>query len=167
MAILKKLQKFLEDSKVKYEIVEHKKVFTAHDKAATLRVPEKIVGKTLLVRLDPATKSGASKEVVVVLIPTNKNLDKQKLKKLSKAKQIDFVKEAWMKKNLKGVKEGANPPFGNLYKLKTFVDRGLMLNKKIIINSGDNKSSIKINPSVLKKIIPDVIISSFSKSRKN
>ena len=70
-----------------------------------------------------------------------------------------------MKKNLKGVKEGANPPFGNLYKLKTFVDRGLMLNKKIIINSGDNKSSIKINPLILKKIIPDLVIGNFTKKR--
>ena len=136
MAILKKLQKFLEDSKVKYEIVEHKKVFTAHDKAATLRVPEKIVGKTLLVRLAPATKSGASKEVVVDSIPAHKNLDKQKRKKLAKVKNIDFAKEAWMKKNLKGVKLGSVPPFGTLWKLPTFIDRGLLKEKKVIVSSG-------------------------------
>jgi len=157
MPILKKLQKFFEDNKVKYETIQHKIVFTAYDKAATLKIAEKIIGKTLVVKLD--------KSIVLVLIPANKNLDKQKLRKIAKSKKIDFVKEAWMKKNLKGVKIGSTPPFGVIFKIPTFVDIGLMKEKKIIVSSGDYNNSIKLNPAVLKKLIPDLVSGNFSKTR--
>lgn len=158
MAVPKKIINFLEKNKVKYEILKHRTVYTAFDKAATLKVSPKIVGKTLVVKLE--------KNPTLVLIPANKNLDKQKLKKIAKVKNIDFIKESWMKKNLKGVKIGAIPPFGNLWKLETFVDKGFFQNSKIIINSGDYNFSIKISPSVLKKIIPDLVIGNFSQSKK-
>ena len=157
MAIPKKVINFLEKSKSKYELIKHRTVYTAFDKAATLRVKPKIIGKMLIVRLD--------KNPALILIPADKNLDKQKLKKLAKIKNIDFIKEAWMKKNLKGIKIGAVPPFGNLWGLRTFLDRGLTQNPEIIINSGDYNFSIKISPAVLKKITPDLIIGNFTQPR--
>jgi Ala-tRNA(Pro) deacylase len=158
MAIPKKIIKFLEENKVKYTPVEHRKVFTAFDKAATLKVKPKIVGKTLVVKLD--------RNPALVLIPANKNLDKEKLRKIAKAKTIDFLKETWMKKNLKGIKIGAIPPLGNLFKLKTFIDNSLLKEPKIIINGGDYNWSIKISGASLKKIIPDLVKGSFSKAKK-
>ena len=167
--IPQKIIKFLDKNKVKYEIIKHKTVYTAFDKAATLRVSPKIIGKTLVVKLDPIGKpsasNGASKNPVLVLIPANKNLDKQKLKKIAKAKNIDFIKETWMKKNLKGIKIGAVPPFGTLWKMPTFVDRGLVQNPKIIVNSGDYNFSIKISPAIFKKIVPDLVVGNFSSPR--
>jgi Ala-tRNA(Pro) deacylase len=169
MAIPQKIIKFLDKNKVNYEIIKHRTVYTAFDKAATLRVAPKIIGKTLVVKLD--------KNPALVLIPANKNLDKQKLKKIAKAKSIDFIKEAWMKKNLKGIKIGAVPPFGNLWKscpkaargagcrLPTFADKGLFRNQKIIINTGEYAFSIKIKAGDMKKLIPDLVMGNFSKSR--
>ena len=158
MPIPKKLIKFLDSLKVKYELIKHRTVYTAYDKAQTLKASQKIVGKTLVMKMD--------KQVGLVLIPANKNLDKGKLKKVARTKNIDFVKEAWMKKRLIGVKVGAIPPFGNLWKLPTFVDRSLINQSKIIINGGDYNWSIKISPASFKKLIPDLVIGSFSKSRK-
>jgi len=157
MAVSAKLTNLLEKNKIKYELLKHRTVYTAYDKAVTLRSSEKVVGKTLVVKLD--------KNPALVLIPANKNLDKQKLKKAAKTKSVDFIKEAWMKKRLKGVKVGAVPPFGNLWKLPTFVDRTLINQSKIIINGGDYNWSIKINPAVFKKIIPDLVIGNFSKKK--
>jgi len=157
MAIPQKIIKFLEKAKVKYEPIEHRTVYTAYDKAATLRVPAKIVGKTLVIRFD--------RNVGLVLIPANKNLDKLKFKKITKAKSIDFVKEAWMKKNLKGLKVGTVPPFGNLFKLPTFADRGLMKNQKIIVSAGNYNWSIKITLANFKKLVPDLIIGNFGKTK--
>lgn len=157
MPIPKKLINFLDKSKVRYEVLEHKTVYTAFDKAKTLRVKENIIGKTLVVKTD--------KNYALVLVPANKNLDKDKLRKLAKAKSIDFVKEAWMKKNIKGAKIGAVPPFGILWKLPTFVDRSLLLQPKIIVNSGDHNFSLKLLSSSFKKLIPDFVSGQFSKSK--
>lgn len=166
MPIAKKLIKFL--SKVKYEPIEHKIVYTAFDKAQTLKVPEKIVGKTLVVKING--------NFGLVLIPANKILDKAKFKKVinnwlkrtnqKTIKEIGFATELWMKKNLKGVKVGAIPPFGNLWGLPTFIDKSLLQNPKIIINAGDYNASIKITSSLFKKLIPDLVIGNFGKVKK-
>jgi len=158
MAIPQKIINFLEKAKVKYEPIEHRTVYTAHDKAATLKAPQKIIGKTLVVKFD--------KNIGVVLISANKNLDLQKLKKLAKVKKADFVSEKLIKNKFKGVKIGAIPPFGNLWGLPTFADKSLMTQKEIIISGGDYYWSIKIKTADLKKLIPDLVIGDFSKARK-
>lgn len=185
MPIPQKVIKFLKKARVKYEPVEHRTVYTAYDKAATLKVPQKIIGKTLILKLD--------KIPVLVLIPANKNLDINKLRKVVKAKKLNFISEKIIKNKLKGAKVGAIPPFGNLWGLPTFVDRTLLKERKIIINGGDYNWSIKINPSNFKKLIagrrilarfsfrkpnfatraeislqeiPDLVIGNFSKTKK-
>ena len=71
-----------------------------------------------------------------------------------------------MKNKFKGIKVGAVPPFGSLFKLPTFVDRGLINQSKIIVNSGNYNWSIKINPTSFKKIVPDLVIGNFGKTKK-
>jgi len=153
-----KIINFLDKSKVKYEKIEHRTVYTAYDKAATLRVSEKIIGKTLVVKFD--------KTYALVLIPANKNLDKEKLKKIAKTRSADFAKENWMKKNFKGIKMGTTPPFGIIWKIQTFIDKSLIKEPKIFVNSGDYNWSIKIKGSTLKNLIPDLIAGSFTKIKK-
>ncbi len=157
MPIPKKIINFLEKTQVKYELIEHRTVYTAFDKANTLKVPEKIVGKTLVVKKD--------KDLVLVLIPANKNLDLQKLKKITKGKKLELASEKLIKNRLKGVKLGATPPFGILWKLPTFVDRAIMKEKEVILNSGDYNSSIKIKPKNFKNLIPDLTLGNFSKKK--
>jgi len=158
MKIPVRVQRFLDKTKAEYELIEHRTVYTAYDKAATLKVQEKVVGKTLALKIDSS--------YCLVLIPANKNLDKNKFRKVAKTKKVDFVKEAWMKKNLKGMKIGAVPPLGALFKMNAFVDAGLLRNPKIIIGSGVYTVSIKITPGVLKKIMPDLVVGNFSAAKK-
>jgi Ala-tRNA(Pro) deacylase len=163
--MLKKLEKFLKENKIQYQEVEHKTVYTAHDKAATLRVPEKTIGKTLVIKID--------RDLALVLIPGNKNFDKGKFKKIfndwrkktnqKPVKKVDFVSEVLMKNHLKGVKVGAVPPFGRLFKLPAFIDKTLEKEKETILNSGNYNSSIKIKQREFKKI--DFIQGNFSKPR--
>ncbi|MCK4891935.1 MAG: YbaK/EbsC family protein, partial [Candidatus Pacebacteria bacterium] len=131
MAILKSLQNLFEKSNVKHEIIEHKTVYTAHDNAKTQHIKPQEVVKTLVMKIN-------AKKYILALIPANKNLDKKKLLKevnmwLKKeeekpVKTIEFAKEAWMKKNIKG-KIGATVPFGSLSKMTTFIDKNLLKNK--------------------------------------
>ena len=168
MPIPKRLIKLIDSAKVKYEIIQHRTVYTAFDKAKTLKVPEKIIGKTLVAKMD--------RMFAIVLIPANKNLDKGKLKKAANAKlkkegkklikKISLATENWMKKNLKGAKTGAVPPFGCLWKLPTFVDKNLTKNPKIIVSAGDYNYSFRISPAALKKSMPDIIMATLSQAKK-
>ena len=166
MAIPKKVIKFLNKNKIKYQSVEHRTVYTAYDKAATLRVKPKVIGKTLLLRID--------RDLAVVLIPGNRNLDKNKFKKLASgwqkkqnreaAKRIDFVSEKLMKSRFKGIKIGALPPFGSIWKLPTFIDNSLIKEKNIFVNSGIYETSFKLSPRIFEKI--GAIKGVFSQAKK-
>lgn len=154
---MKKLVKLLDKNKVKYEKILHRTVYTAYDKAQTLKIPKKIVGKSLVLKVNG--------KLGIVLIGANKNLDLKKFKNVLKAKKVDFVSEKIIKNRFKGVKVGAIPPFGNLWGLPTFIERALTKEPKIIINGGNYNFSIKIGSVSLKKLIPDLVIGNFSKSR--
>lgn len=164
----KTLQNFLEKNKIKYELVEHKKVFTALDKAATLRIKPTMIGKTVVLAFD-------AKEHALALVPANKNLDKAKILAaankirqktgLKYFKKADFAKEQWVKAKIKGVKIGTTPPFGPLYDLPLFLDNALAKQTKIIVNGGDYTLSLKLSPASLTKL-ENTIKGSFSEAKK-
>ena len=159
----------MDKNKIKYEVIDHKIVYTAHDKAATLHVKPEIVGKTMSVVFD-------GKNYALGLIPANKNLDKKKVliafnnlqKKTGERgyKKIDFTKEAWMKKTFKGIDVGSTPPFGLLYNLSFFIDNSLAKQTKIIVNGGKYNLSFKITPSNILKLNPQAIKGNFSQAKK-
>lgn len=165
----KNIQKFLEANKIKYETIKHRTVYTAFDKAATLRAKPAEVGKTLIVSLD-------GKNYAIGLIPSNKNLDKKRIlaafNKLrqktgaKKYKKINLVSEKLMKANIKGIKLGTMPPFGVLYKLPFFIDSSLIRQPKIIVNAGEYELSLKLSPSSLIKLHPDALKGNFSMAKK-
>jgi prolyl-tRNA editing enzyme YbaK/EbsC (Cys-tRNA(Pro) deacylase) len=169
MPISKTIQNFLDKHKIKCEAIEHKTVYTAYDKTATLHIKPNIVGKTMAIVFD-------KKNHALGLIPANKNLNKKKVlktfnvlrKKAEKRafKKIDFAKEAWMKKTFKGIDVGATPPFGLLYDLPFFIDNTLMKQTKIIINGGKYKASFKISPANLLKLNSNTIKGSFGATKK-
>lgn len=157
MSIPKKVLNFLKKAKIKYEILKHKTVFTAFDKAKTLKVRENIIGKTLIVK--------SARDLFFFLIPANKNLSLKKIQK-KLGKKIELASEKVIKNKIKGVKLGAIPPFGILWKMKTFIDNSFKKEKEIIINSGDWNFSFKINPKDLIKTIPDLVWGNFSEKKK-
>jgi Ala-tRNA(Pro) deacylase len=167
MAILRSLQNLLARNKVKHEVIDHKKVYTAMDSAETQHIKPQEVVKTLVMKINP-------RRYVLALVPASKNLNREKfLKEVNKwlrkkgeetVKSVEFAKEAWMKKNLKG-KIGATVPLGSLSKMTTFIDRSLLKNKNLVINTGDYQKSIKL---ATKKFLEleEMVKGSFSEAKK-
>ncbi len=161
--MLKKLEKFLSEGGAKYEIAEHRKVFTAHDAAATQKIDEKVVAKALLVKMD--------KEFAFAVLSAKKKLDFNKLKKLANleikkvqkldpkiktVKKVSIAKEADIKKYITK-KLGEIAAFGSLYKIKTYLDKSLSTQKKIQLNAGSLTESLIMSASQYIKIEKPVI----------
>lgn len=141
----KKILKLLTESKLKYEVVKHKKVFTAYDAAATLHVKLNQIAKSLLVKTNKPLESG-KKPYAIVIVPADKNVDLKKLAKVMTTKdlritKVEIPKESAMKTHFK-VKPGAMSAFGSLYKISVFVDKSLK--NEVIFSSGEFTESIKM-----------------------
>lgn len=167
MSLPAKLKTYLNKNKIKYEVLEHRKVYTAHDAAETQRVEPRMVVKTLVVKLDS--------DYALALVPADRNLDKDKLKKVVNSdrkkkeeklvKKVDLAKEAWMKPNLLG-KVGATPPFGKIQKnLPVYIDSLLTKSSKLIVGAGEYTESIELSTSQYLKL-EEPIKGSFSQVKK-
>lgn len=153
----KKVEGFLAKVGAKYELVGHRTVYTAFDKAATLKIKPGTVAKVLTLKI--------GKELVLAAMGSDKNLDIEKLQKLAKTEKIAFAKEKAIVETFKGIDPGAIPPFAGLWNVKVFCDKKLLEAPKIILPSGSYEASLKITSGGLKKINPEIIIGNFSASR--
>ncbi len=135
MAIAKGLEKLLKQSKIKYEIVEHRKVYTAFDSAETQDVKQTEVAKAVLLK--------GKKNLYMAVLPAGNNCDFKSLSKLAEDK-LSMAKEKDINQKLK-TKVGLLPPFGSLFKIPVFIDKKLLKNKKINLPAGSYTESLVMN----------------------
>lgn len=163
----KKVENYLVKSELSFDAFWHRKVYTAFDKAATLKIKQGLIAKVLVVKLD--------KELAMAVVGGDRNLDIGKLLKLSRpkgrgsleaTKKIDFAKEKIICETFKGIDPGAIPPFAGLWNMKVFCDKKLLKSPKIIFSAGNYEASLKITPGAFKKINQEMIIGSISKVKE-
>ena len=130
--IAKSLEKHLKQNKVKYEVVEHRKVYTAFDAAETQDLKLTEVVKAVLLK--------GKKNLYLAILPAGNNCDFRALSKLT-ADKVSMAKEKDITAKLK-TKIGLIPPFGSLFQLPSFIDKKLLKNKKINLPAGSYTESV-------------------------
>jgi Ala-tRNA(Pro) deacylase len=145
MAISKQLEKLLKNNKIKYEVVEHRKVFTAFDAAATQDLNTKEVAKAVLLKGKKNSRGAESGSagLYLAVLPAGNNCDFKALSKLADDK-LSMAKEKDISKNI-NAKIGLIPPFGSLFDLPMFIDKKLLKNKKINLPAGSYTESVEMN----------------------
>ncbi|MFA5029642.1 MAG: YbaK/EbsC family protein [Patescibacteria group bacterium] len=133
MSIPQKIKSYLDKTGIDYEEVAHKTVFTAYDAAQTLKKELKEIAKNLLIQAD--------KTFVLVIVPADKKIDLNKLKKALRVKKVSIPKEQIMVKILK-IKPGAISSFGKLHQLETLVDKAMLKTKKAVFSTGSFTDSV-------------------------
>ena len=141
----KKLTKSLEESKLNFETIEHKVVYTAYDVAATMKLKLNQIAKSLLVKTNKPLESG-KKPYAIIIVPADKNIDLKKLAKTITTKdlritKINIPKENVMKTQFK-VKPGSMSAFGSIYKLPIFIDK--TLKGTAVFSTGSFTESVKM-----------------------
>jgi prolyl-tRNA editing enzyme YbaK/EbsC (Cys-tRNA(Pro) deacylase) len=142
MSASKKITVHLGKKNVKFEVVKHRKVYTAYDLAQTLGTELDKVAKTLLVRAELPSLKKKDERHYVVVVPASYYLDLGKLKKTLGAKKIELVFEKGMKKF--GIQPGALSPFGSLRGFGVVVDKGLLKTKEAIVGAESFTESLRM-----------------------
>lgn len=136
MAISKKLLNKLDDLGAKYNVVQHRKVFTAYDVAQTTKKKLEQIVKTLLVK--------ASGTYYLIHVPANKNIDLSRLAKTINVKKVTIPSEKEMVKALK-IKPGSLTAFSFMHKVESVVDKSLLKAKQVVFSSGSFVESIEMS----------------------
>lgn len=149
MAVAKPLLKYLDKAELSYEIVPHKKVYTAYDLAQTLGEKLDGIAKTLLIKVELPKVDKKGKHYILV-IPASYRANFQKIKKHFKAKKVEIALEKTLKKMK--LNPGAITPFGGYHKLEVLMDKALLKTKKALVSAGAHTEALRVKVKDLRDI---------------
>lgn len=141
-ALFDKIIETLKNENIKYELIDHKPVYTSEE-AAKVRGTELKQGAKALV-----CKAGNNFAQLVISAATELDLEKAR-RVIGSAVSLANADDV---KTLSGVSIGAVPPFGNLFDIKVYVDKRLTENEQIAFNAGSHTKSIKMRAKDLVKV---------------
>lgn len=146
-AVFEKILKLLDDNKVAYQLYEHEPVYTS-EQAAKLRGTKIEQGAKALVMV------ADGRPILIVISAANK-VESKKFKKSFNIKDLKMATADEVKR-ITETEIGAVPPFGNLMGLKTFVDKSLGKNKKIVFNAGLHTRSIEMKYKDFERLVKPI-----------
>lgn len=132
-----KLNDFLKNKKIKYVTITHSPAYTAQDISMLTHIPSDTMAKSVIVSL--------GKDFAMVVIPGNKKIDIESLKKTAHEDEARIASESEFKNQFSDCEVGAMPPFGNLYGMKVYVDDGLSSAAEIGFNAGSHSEIMKMS----------------------
>jgi Ala-tRNA(Pro) deacylase len=132
-AVTDRLERWLREAGVAFEIFEHAPVRTSEEAARVRGTPLQAGAKALVVRAD--------ERFVQCVLPAHLKADNARLRELVGTRKLRFATPEELK-TLTGCGPGAVPPFGNLFGLPVLVDEALCRNERVAFNAGSNAVSI-------------------------
>lgn len=150
MALSKKLKGILDEKGIRYDVKEHPAAYTAQEIAGAQHIPGAKLLKSVIVK-----KSNG--DFIMVVLPSTKLVDFDKLSALTKDKNLELASEDEFVKIFPDYELGAEPPFGNIYGLKVYADREIEENDKVFFNGGSHTEVVKMDLSDFVDITQPII----------
>ena len=145
-----RVAEFLDKSGVKYEVREHEPAFTAQQMAAVEHEPGRYVAKPVVVKAD-------DKYVMCVLSACYK-VDLRALKKQLGTKSVELAEENEIERLFPDCELGAEPPFGNLYDLPTYMDKALEDDDHIMFQGGTHEKAIRMSMDDYRRLVAPQVL---------
>lgn len=146
--MLESVKQFLEEGGIRYELIEHKAVFTCND-VLDVEIPGQTL-KNLFVR------DKGSERFYLVVLPDHKRLDMKKLQVLVGSKKLTFGKPDELMAKL-GVEPGSVSPLCLLNNperdVKIFIDREGWEAEIVNIHPNENTASLVLDRDNFHKLI--------------
>lgn len=150
MTVSKRLKEFLEANEIEYEVMTHRVAYTAQGVAAAQDVSGWQVAKCVVCVCDGEHK------LVVLQAPAMADLGR--LSEALGCKDARLAHEAEMKDLFPGVELGAESPFGNLYGLPVYVDKGLTKMEDIVFNAGSHTETMRLKYADYERLVKPEIV---------
>ncbi|MBI5643495.1 MAG: YbaK/EbsC family protein [Deltaproteobacteria bacterium] len=137
MAILRRLEDFLNKNKVPYKAVIHPEAYTAQEIAASMHVRGKELVKSVMIKADG--------RFIMAVLPASLRVDFDKLKDATGESEVKLADEKEFAVLFPDCEPGAEPPFGNLYNVDTIVDKSLAEDEHIYFNAGTHYEAVEMD----------------------
>lgn len=131
MAIVQRLQHYLEENRVPYRTSHHPEAFTSQEVAEVCHIPGKHLAKVVMVK--------SSAGLAMAVVPATRHVDLDKLRILMHLPEVALAKEEEFAARIPDCRPGTMPPFGNLYGLKVYVDEEIARQSELVFQAGTHE----------------------------
>ena len=146
----KTLKSFLDKQGVKYVSIQHSAAFTAPEVAASAHVSGRDFAKTVMVMIED--------ELAMVVLPANRQLVLSDLRDMLDTNHVRLASETEFRDEFPDCEIGAMPPFGNLYKMKTYVTANLADEPEIAFNAGTHTEVITMSYLDFERLVNPIVL---------
>jgi len=146
--VFNKIKELLDKNNISYNLLEHEPTPTSKDAARVRGTKEEQGAKAIILR--------SKGEFILCVLPGNEKINLKKLRLILNKRSLSLATREEVIKTTDCV-PGEVPPFGNIFKIKTFVDKSLLKNKEIAFNAGLMTKSIVMSSSDFIKIVNPII----------
>ena len=142
-----RLEAFLRDNNIGFQIHHHPEAFTAQEVAAVEHVPGKLLGKVVVVSADD--------ELAMVVLPAPSAVDLEKVAPALGAESVRLAEESEFESHFPGCDTGAMPPFGNntLYDVPVVVERTVSEQDQVAFNACTHTDTVHLAYSDFARLV--------------
>lgn len=154
-----KVKEFLDKSGVKYELTHHVPAHSAQKVAAHEHEKGRYVAKPVIVMVD-------EKPVMCVLAAPHRVV-MDKLREHFDTDKLRLAEEDEIRQLFPDCDDGAEPPLGNLYGLRTLMDEWLLTDDHIVFQAGKADAAVHMSMDDFREVAkPDIVDFAWHKSRQ-
>src|SRR6266852_6155997 len=124
MSCKDRLEEYLRDNGVPFQVQHHARVFTAQELAAAEHIPGKQLAKVVMAVADG--------KPVMLAMPASYRVDRTKAAAVLGVTEVRLAEEQEFAATFPNCELGAMPPFGNLYAVDVYVDQKLADDETIV-----------------------------------
>ena len=130
------IKSFLDGRRVHYDVIHHRRDYTALETAADTNTPGLEFAKTVLVWIDD--------RLAMAVAPAHRRIDLWKFCQQVGGSEVSLAIEKGVAEIFGDCEVGAEPPLGNLYSLPVYVSKEIAQDRFITFNAGTHEDAIRM-----------------------
>lgn len=145
MKCKERLETYLRENQVPYQVQHHPTAYTAQEVAAREHIPGRMLAKVVIVLADG--------KMTMLTLPAPCRVDFAKAAAVLGVKEVRLAREDEFAAAFPDCSVGAMPPFGNLYDLPVYVDRTLTDDETIVFQAGTHTDTMSIRYADFERLV--------------
>ncbi|MDQ7858214.1 MAG: YbaK/EbsC family protein [Armatimonadota bacterium] len=129
-----RLEAYLREHGVRYEVTPHAEAYTAQEVAAAEHVSGRQFAKVVIAEVDGTT--------VMLVLPAALRVDLLRVRAALGARSARLAREEEFAPRFPDCEPGAMPPFGHLYGVPVYMDRSLAGQARLVFNACSHRETI-------------------------
>ncbi len=149
MKYRERLEAYLRENQVPFQVQHHAQAFTAQEVAERGHVHGRQMAKVVIVI--------AGEEKVMLVLPAPHRVDLARAAAALRAGEARLAREDEFERAFPDCELGAMPPFGNLYGLRVVVDRALTEDETIYFQAGTHTDTLSLRYADFERLVKPTV----------